>query len=295
LDPSTGAFIWRHCFTDGGFVMGGVTVTSGGVVAVGEGTNVALVSAATGASLATYAGSGLFWGPPSIVGGTVYEGDMSGNLYALKPSNTPVPQFVQANSATPQTNQTAVSVPYVQAQGAGDLNVIAVGFDDATSTITSVTDNAGNVYQLAAPLTRGSGMSQAIYYAKSINQAAAGSNVVKVQFSGAVPYPDVRVLEYSGLDAVSPLDTSASAAGTGAIASSGNLTTTASNEMIFGAGYTLGLFVGGTNGFTSRIITPIDGDIAVDKFVSTTGTYAATANQTGNAVWVMQGVAFRDG
>ena len=64
--------------------------------------------------------------------------------------------------------------------------------------------------------------------------------------------------------------------------------------MIFGAGYTLGLFVGGTNGFTTRIITPIDGDIAGDEFVSTAGTYAATANQTGNAVWVMQGVAFRD-
>ena len=83
LNPSTGAFIWKHCFTDGGFVDGAVTVTSGGVVAVGEGSNIAVVSAATGASLFTYAGVGPFWGPPSIVGGTLYEGDMSGNLYAL--------------------------------------------------------------------------------------------------------------------------------------------------------------------------------------------------------------------
>jgi outer membrane protein assembly factor BamB len=82
LNPSTGAFIWRHCFTDG-FVMGGVTVTSGGVVAVGEGNNIATVSTATGASLSTYAGVGPFWGPPSVAGGNLYEGDMSGNLYAL--------------------------------------------------------------------------------------------------------------------------------------------------------------------------------------------------------------------
>ena len=82
LNPSTGAFIWRHCFTDG-FVMGGVTVTSGGVVAVGEGNNIAVVSAATGASLSTFTGTGPFWGPPSVAGGTLYEGDMSGNLYAL--------------------------------------------------------------------------------------------------------------------------------------------------------------------------------------------------------------------
>ena len=198
------------------------------------------------------------------------------------------------NSATPQTNQSTVSVSYVQAQAAGDLNVVAVGLNDATSTITSVTDSAGNVYQLAAPLTRGSGLSQAIYYAKNINAAAGGTNIVKVQFSGAVPYPDVRILEYSGLDPVNPLDTSASAAGTGATASSGNLTTTAANEMIFGAGTTSGVFSGGTNGFISRIITPIDGDIAADRLVGTAGTYAATANQTGPAAWVMQGVAFRD-
>ena len=293
LNPSSGAFIWRHCFTDGGFVMGGVTVTSGGVVAVGEGNNVALVSAASGASLFNYTGAGPFWGPPNIVGGTLYAGDMSGNLYALTPGSTPGAQFVQVNSATPQTNQSTVSVPYVQDQGAGDLNVVAVGFNDASSTITSVTDSAGNVYQLAAPLTRGSGLSQAIYYAKNIKSATGGSNVVKVQFSGAVPYVDVRVLEYSGLDAVNPLDTSASAVGTAATASSGNLTTTAAKEMIFGAGTTAGGFVGGANGFTSRIITSPDGDIAADKFVSTVGTYPAAANLTGSAAWVMQGVAFR--
>jgi outer membrane protein assembly factor BamB len=86
LNPSTGAFIWKHCFTDGGFVEDAVTVTSGGVVVVGEGNNIAVVSAATGASLFTYAAVGPFWGPASIVGSTLYEGDMAGNLYALTTS-----------------------------------------------------------------------------------------------------------------------------------------------------------------------------------------------------------------
>jgi len=88
LNPSTGAFIWRHCFTDGE-VLGAVTVASGGVVAAGEGTNIGALSAATGASLFTYTGAGAFWGPPSIVGGTLYEGDMAGNLYALTTNQTP--------------------------------------------------------------------------------------------------------------------------------------------------------------------------------------------------------------
>jgi outer membrane protein assembly factor BamB len=56
---------------------------SGGVVAVGEGNKVVVLSAATGKSLFTYTGVRPFWGPPSIVGSTLYEGDMAGNLYAL--------------------------------------------------------------------------------------------------------------------------------------------------------------------------------------------------------------------
>jgi len=294
FNPSTGALIWQHCFTDG-FVMGGVTGTSGGVVAVGEGNHVAVLSATNGASLYTFTGAGPFWGPPSIVGSTLYEGDMAGNLYALTTTNQTAPlRFVQVNSATPQTNQSTVSVPF--RQDTGDLNVVAIGFNNSTSTITSVTDTAGNVYQPAAPLTRGSGMSQAIYYAKNVKAATAGSNAVTVQFSNAVPFADVRVAEYSGLDPVNPLDTSASAAGSGVTASSGNLTTSAASELIFGAGYTSNQFVGGVNGFTSRIITPMDEDIAGDEFVGTQGTYAATANNAASsAIWVMQAAAFRVG
>ncbi len=101
LNPSTGAFIWKHCFTDGGFVMGGVTVSSGGVVAAGEGSHIAVLSASTGASLFTYTGVGPFWGPPSIADGVLYEGDMAGNLYALSLNQTAA-RFVQVNAATPQ-------------------------------------------------------------------------------------------------------------------------------------------------------------------------------------------------
>jgi outer membrane protein assembly factor BamB len=82
LNPSTGAFIWRHCFAEGP-VLGAVTVTSGGVVTVGEGNDIAAVSAATGKSLFTFTGTGPFWGPSSVAGSALYEGDMAGNLYAL--------------------------------------------------------------------------------------------------------------------------------------------------------------------------------------------------------------------
>ena len=118
--------------------------------------------------------------------------------------------FVQANAVTPQTNQSTVTVAYTNAQIVGDTNILAIGWSNTTSNITSVTDSAGNTYQLAGPIARGSGLSQAIYYASNIKAAAAG-NTVTVTFNVSTPFIDIRALEYSGLDPVSPFDVGASA------------------------------------------------------------------------------------
>jgi glucose/arabinose dehydrogenase len=203
------------------------------------------------------------------------------------------PTFVQVNAATPQNSQSQVAIAYTAAQSPGNLNVVAVGFNDSTSTITSVSDSAGNTYQLAAPLARGASLSQAIYYAKNINAAAAGTNIVTVRFSAAVPFADLRVAEYSGIDRVSPLDATASGSGSTATASSGNLTTAAASELIFGGGITSGGFTGAATGYTTRIITQPDADIVVDRNVTSTGTYNAGAVLGGGAAWVMQAVSFR--
>ncbi|MGO8669865.1 MAG: hypothetical protein ACLQVD_00615, partial [Capsulimonadaceae bacterium] len=58
---------------------------------------------------------------------------------------------------------------FTSAQTAGNLNVVVVGWNDTTATVSSVTDSRGNVYTLAVGPTVLSGQfSQAIYYAKNI-------------------------------------------------------------------------------------------------------------------------------
>ena len=156
-------------------------------------------------------------------------------------SSAPVPiAFKQLNYSTPQTNQSTVNTAYTGAQTAGNTNVVAIGWNSATGTISSVTDTAGNVYSPAAPLTRGgANLSQAIYYAKNIVAAPAG-NTVRVTFSGAMPYVDVRITEYSGLDPTNPVDVTSSSSGSTNSASSGSVTTTAANTLLFAAGMTSG-------------------------------------------------------
>jgi hypothetical protein len=183
-----------------------------------------------------------------------------------------------------------VPVTYTVAQVAGDTNIVVVGWNNTTSTLTAVTDSAGNTYQLAVPTATGSGISQAIYYAPNIKAAAAGTNTVTATFDAPTPYVDLRALEYSGLDPVNPFVAGASAAGTGTSANSGTVTAPP-GALIFGAGITGGVFSAGGANFTTRIITVPDADIAEDRIVTAAGPYSATAPVSG--AWVMQVAAFK--
>ena len=202
--------------------------------------------------------------------------------------------FIQSNYASPQSPQTLVSVTYTAAQIAGDLNVVAVGWNDATATVTGVTDTMGNQYTPALlPTVQAGTASQVIYYAKNIAAAAAGTNQVKVTFSIAAVFPDIRILEYGGIDTVSPLDVAVGAQGSTASSSSGAVTTTNANDLIIGANLVQTLTTGAGSGFTSRMITSPDGDIVEDRVVTATGSYTATAPVSPSGKWIMQLVSFK--
>ena len=200
--------------------------------------------------------------------------------------------FVQQNYATPQTPQAQVSATYTSAQTAGNTNILIIGWSDVTASITSVTDSAGNVYQMAIPTFRGNGMSQAIYYASNIKSAAAGSNTVTVTFNQPAVYVDARITEYSGLRTTNAFDVGTSATGVGTSANSGSITTTTSNELLIGAGITANEFTGAGANFTQRVITSPDGDIVEDRKVSAIGSYSATASLRSGA-WLMQMATFK--
>jgi uncharacterized membrane protein len=206
--------------------------------------------------------------------------------------------YVQGNYAVPHPSATTVAVPFTAAQAAGDLNVVVVGWNDTTAVVSSVRDNSGNTYALAVGPTLYSSstepFSQSIYYAKNIAAAAAGANSVTVTFSTAAAAPDIRILEYSGADPNNPVDVTAASSGNSTTSSSGTTTTTNPTDLLFGANIVWTATTGPGSGFTKRLLTTPDGDIAEDRMVATTGTYSTTAPLSGPAgAWVMQMVAFR--
>ncbi|MBV8050470.1 MAG: hypothetical protein JOZ80_04740, partial [Acidobacteriaceae bacterium] len=137
--------------------------------------------------------------PPTIANGKVYLASFSYQLlvYGLLGGSGGSNGMMQLNTGPSaiQASAPSVSVAFTNAQTAGDLNVVAVGWGDNTSAVSSVTDTKGNTYVRAVGPSSISGLQHSIYYAKNI---AGGSNTVTVKFNEAAAYPDVRILEYSG-------------------------------------------------------------------------------------------------
>ena len=230
-------------------------------------------------------------------------GNLSGysNMSAAttNPSTASPISFIQLAYATPQSSQLTVPVTFASAQTAGNLNVVVVGWNDTTAAVNTVTDSVGNVYTLAVGPTKNPGsagtfsLTQSIYYAKNIVGAAANVNTVTVGFTVAAQSADIRILEYTGIDQVNPVDVIAAAIGTDATTNSGAATTTTANDLIFGANTVYTGNVGAGAGFTNRVITSPDHDIAEDRVVSAVGSYSASAPLTSPGPWIMQMVAFR--
>ncbi|HZM57252.1 MAG TPA: PQQ-binding-like beta-propeller repeat protein [Acidimicrobiales bacterium] len=81
LNPATGAILWQRCLS-GGPVLGAVS-SAAGIVSLGEGNNILVLSASSGQTLFAYTTQSPIWSAPSIANGVLYIGDNSGTLYAF--------------------------------------------------------------------------------------------------------------------------------------------------------------------------------------------------------------------
>jgi hypothetical protein len=180
----------------------------------------------------------------------VRASDTVGNLssYSSTAANTTLnagPGFVQGKAGTLNYGS-AVSVTYSSAQAAGNVNVVFVGWGQATGSVASIADTSGNTYVPAVgPTVNPAGATQSIYYANNIAAAGTGANTITVTFSGTVSFPDVRALEFTGIDVSSPFDGGVSATGTGTALNSGPLTTTSPDDLLVAGGYVQHSYTGG--------------------------------------------------
>lgn len=199
--------------------------------------------------------------------------------------------FVQTNYNTAKS-ASSISTHYSVAQSAGDLNVVVMGWNDTAASVTSVQDSSGNSYSQAGAVVQGTNLTQAIFYAKNIKSASAGSNTLTVKFSQSASYPDLRIFEYAGLDATNPLDVSAGASGNGFTANSGAVSTNFAHELVFASNTVESKTLNPGAGYIPVLLTNFF-DIAEHAISSQKGKFTPTAKLDASTNWVMQTAAFK--
>jgi hypothetical protein len=234
---------------------------------------------------------------------TVTNPDTQSSTLSNAFSVTALPAISLIQKATFSRQPTSggtVTLTLPQATGAGHALIVGVSFWPLD--ISSVTDSSGDTFTrgLATSIFHnvpGSGFYNNFYYAKSM---AGGATSLTLNFSGGSTYLLVAVAEVAGLDAVAPLDQSGfheSLTATTAW-SSAAVTTTAANEYLFSwaateasnpscsspaSGWSIESQINDLNGATVCL---------VDRIVSATGSYQASATASSAQNYAMEIVTF---
>ena len=200
-------------------------------------------------------------------------------------------EFVQL--ATLSSNPVVtLSADYVNAQAAGDLNVVFVSWTQSPSP-PSITDAAGNTYMTAGPDTSTqSYFYQAMFYAENISTLPSGANTVTATFASSTANVELRVLEYTGIATSGALDGAHANVGNGAMMDSGAIATTAPYVLLVAGANVSQHSTAAGPGYTLREITDPFGNLVEDMTVVTAGSYTATGTQAPAGIWLMQVAAF---
>jgi hypothetical protein len=199
--------------------------------------------------------------------------------------------FVQSGE-TDRASNGIVSFPFGKDVTAHDAIIVSVSVYSTSVTLSSVRDTVGNAYMTVMGPLDGNGTRH--YIALALDIAAGPDTVTATLSANPAAYLALHIHEYSGLAASGAFDVGSFNTGTSTATDgmqSGSKTTTADHELIFGYAISLGSMAPGT-GFTAR--TGFEtGDITEDEFVTTRGSYQATATMTSGSAWEMLMATFK--
>ncbi len=164
----------------------------------------------------------------------------------------------------------------------GNALAVFCGWGSGTTTITAVTDDAGNTFTaVSGSLIQNTTDGLSAQWFVALNITGGAANKVKATFSANSGNAMIGVLQYSGVKASGATDgakTGQSNGTSGTAISTASITTTNANDVLI-AGWELSGSSGDSDtvgsGFTGEINTLADKAQAVeDKKVTATGTYA---------------------
>lgn len=201
------------------------------------------------------------------------------------------PAYVQTDNFSGGSGTVTPTFP--SSTTSGNLIIVGIAIEDATSTVSSVVDSKGNTYQAATSIstTYGGNRRVQIYYAYNIT--GGSSHTVTVTISGGSTRVNAHINEYSGCESASdPLDVTSSGSA-GDDPTSGSANTSLDKSLIYSFVAAAGTLTAGA-GFTERGEYVFNIYSATEDQVQTTaGSISASWTTSGTAQGVCQMACFK--
>lgn len=200
--------------------------------------------------------------------------------------------FVQVNTKFQTTTATTITCTFPSPSTSSNLIVVHLDWNNQARSVNTVTDNKGNTYaRINGPTNwNGAAYRAELWYAYNITGGGGAITVTATLTGSPTSFSQIYITEYSGIATVSPLDKNAVAIGSSAAVSSGSVTTTAANELVYGASIGASGTLSTGAGFTNR--STANSNIIEDRKAVTAGSYSANfTSASGN--WVAQMATFR--
>jgi hypothetical protein len=201
------------------------------------------------------------------------------------------PAHVQTKSKIVAGASSSINLSFASSSTAGNLIVLHLTWDKPSRTVNTISDTKGNTYHLiGAETTWGTTYKSALYYAYNINAGATPLSITATLSGAVTNLYEMYISEYSNVLTTSdPLDQKKITASSGSSVSSGAVTTTATDELIYGVAIGESVPLNGGAGFNVR--STDQSNIVEDKTGVTAGAYSASFSGGGN--WIASIATFK--
>ena len=200
------------------------------------------------------------------------------------------PVHVQTSFKSNSGASSSINLNFPSSSTSGHLIIVHLTWDKPSRSINTVSDAKGNTYHPISDITWGSTYRSAFYYAYNISAGASPLSISATLTGSVNSLFEIYISEYSNVLATSdPLDQTATTSGTSAPVKSNTITTTGTNELVYGVAVGESVPLGGGSGFTVR--STANQNIVEDKSGAAAGAYSATFTGGGN--WVSSIASFK--
>jgi hypothetical protein len=214
---------------------------------------------------------------------------------AVTQSAAPPPPvtLVQQAETSVLAGTNTISQAFPAASVTGDFIAVIIKWGNQALSVSSISDNKGNVYTPAIGPTNWNGAAKKAqtFYAKNIIGAGSPINITVTLSGASTSSFHLYQLEYANVDPTNSVETTCASVGTGLSLSCGPITTTSANDLLLVVGFNDSTVTNAGAGFAT--LSTYHSNVVESLQTAAPGPYTATATNTGISDWFMHVLAIK--